>query len=162
MVDDDYVERATTLDSTDAPQGTRLDNSETKQDYYRRLAVLNSLDYNGKWRDERRETAKNASAIVDAVAGSLSLTPFQKAEAHRRFAALPDKYNQSYPTSLVAVCVCGVVGAEDGREYSPKARHPDAAVDGWDYRWYSVVQDTGVSYSEFHSCWESIKAEVGD
>lgn len=158
MVTEDFVERATTFNGSDASAGKRLDDYEYKKDYYRRLSVHNSLRWNGKWKDRRRETAKTASAIVDAVAGQLELTPYQKEEAHRKFSQLPDRYNKAYSTALLALCICGLVGRQDGRNYHPNQIHPDSNVHNQltDF----AGETKGIYYRSFYKCWCAVKHEV--
>lgn len=158
MTNDDQVERATTFNGDDAPPGKRLDNSESLDNYYSRLSLANSLDFNGKWKDRRRETQKNASAIVDAVAGQLELTDYQVNEAHRYFTVIPNRFNESHSTEVVALCVCGLAGRQDGRDYHPNAIRPSTDVDT---TFAEIANGTGVSYNEFHSVWEAIRQELG-
>lgn len=155
---DDYVDQATTLKSSDAPDGERLDGSERHQDHYQRLAVANSLDWNGKWRDERRATRKDASAIIDAVASTLELTEYQTNKAHRYFDHLPDDYNQAYSTSLLALCVTGMAGRDDGRDYHPNNVHPESETDGAFVEF--ARDDLGASYEQLYSCWNRIRGEL--
>lgn len=157
MIDEDYVERATTFDGQDAPPGDRLDGSESFRNYYKRLSVANTLDWNGKWRSERRETIKNASAIVDAIASQLQLTDYQTEEAHRIFANLSLELNEAHSTSLLALCICALVGRKDGRDYHPNQHHPRASRDTDFAR---IAEDIGVSYAALYSCWKRIRREV--
>lgn len=154
--DDDHVERATTFNGSDAPAGERLDGYETKQNHYRRLSAKNSLRWNGKWRDEQRETRTDAAAILDSVASHLELTPYQQKEANREFTALPDKYIEAYSTALVALCVCGLVGRKDGRNYHPNnlnSDHPSS-------EFTRLVEDITVSHAALHKCWDSVEGEM--
>lgn len=155
---DEHVERATTFRGYDAPTDERLDGSETLYDYYDRLSVANSLDWNGKWRDEKRATQKDASAILDAVAAHLELTDYQKSESHRRFSSLPNRLNQHYQTSLLAIAVCAVVGYEDGRKYHPTILQDD--TDDPPYAFAELVSDIDVTFTEFYRCWSDVQMEA--
>lgn len=154
---DEYVERATTFQGSDASNDERLDGSESLANHYSRLSLANSLNWNGKWRDENRETEQNATAILDAIASKLELTNHQKEVAHRYLRALPSKYNQAYSTAVVALCVCGIAGRKDGRSYTPQAaaENPSGA-----FEFRELIGETNASHSEFASCWSSIKKEV--
>lgn len=157
---DDYVDRATTLKGIDAPSETRLDGSETKQNYYSRLAVANSLDWNGKWRDEWRATRKDSVAIVDAIASSLELTPYQKERAQHYFDSLPSDYNEAYSTSLLALCVCGISGKLDGRNYHPNRHHSNGPEPTHNNKFAQLTYQNEIAYSELWSCWRNIEEEI--
>lgn len=159
MTNDDHVDRKTTLRSTDAPPGERLDGSESRRDHYDRLKNVNSLRWNGKWKDRERETQKNASAILDATASTLELTDYQKREAHRIFSNLPDKFHTAYSTSLLTLCVCGLVGAQDGRRYHPNRVQPDRNYHE-PHGFISFFEGLNASYQEFYRCWKRIESEV--
>lgn len=156
MTDEDYVERATTFDGGDAPSGERLDGSESLQNYYDRLSVWNSLGWNGKWKDRNRETTKNTTAIVDAVAAQMELTDYQKAEAQRMFSNLPDRYNQARSTALLALCICAIVGVQDGRNYHPSQVKYNTA----DNIFVDIANEIEVSFSELYTCWRQLREEV--
>lgn len=157
MKDDEYVERATKFRWSEAPGGKRLDGSESFQNFHKRLSVWNSLDWNGKWKRRRRETRKNAVAIVDAVAGQLELTDYQTSETQTRFADLPPKYNKAYSTALLAVCIGALTAREDGRDYHPNQAHPNSDTQN---EFTEVVDDIGVSYSALYSCWKALRREI--
>lgn len=156
---DEYVDRATTLSGSDAPSEKRMDGSETKQNYYNRLAVANSLDWNGKWRDERRATRKDSVAIVDAIASTLELTDFQTERAQKFFESLPKNYNEAYSTALLALCVCGLSGRKDGRRYHPNRIHPNTD-DECAGKFEELADDLSVEYSRFYSCWNRVEGEL--
>jgi hypothetical protein len=156
---DEQVDQATSFRSYDAPDGERLDGSEQFQDYYDRLGVANTLNWNGKWRDEHAETKRNALAIVDAVAGQLQLTDFQSGKARVWFTELPDKFNESRSTGLLALCICALVAREDGRTYHPNQYHDGSDVEN---NFVRVADDLDVTYSQLSSCWSAVKSEVTD
>lgn len=154
---DEYVEQATKITGSDAPDKQRLDGYESQQDLYQRLAVANSLDWNGKWRDEYRATRKDAAAIVDAIGSSLELTDFQKQRAKEYFDQLPDSYNEAYSTLLLALCVCGLSGRVDGRDYHPNELHPNSTSNG---EFAHLAKRNGIRYSRLYSCWNRIEGEI--
>lgn len=156
---DEYVEQATKITGSDAPDEMRLDGTESKQQMYQRFSVWNSLDWNGKWRDEERATQKDASAIIDAIASSLELTDLQATRAKSYFDSLPDSYNQAYSTALLAVCVCGLSGRQDGREYHPNTIHPSTDESTGSFA-HLAREEIGVSYSQLYSCWNRVRGEV--
>lgn len=157
-MDDDNVDKATTFNGSEAPSGKRLDKSESFSDYYGRLAVANSLDFNGKWKQRRRETRKNASAILDAIAGQMQLTDFQKRKAHRLFSDLPSEYNESRPTALLALVIAALAAREDGRSYHP---NQCASTSNITNNFTKIASELGFSYSRVYGCWQSVKHEVG-
>lgn len=155
--DDDQVEQATTFSVNEVPGGRRLDGSEEYSDYYDRLSKLNSLRWNGKWSNTAREKAIDRSAILDSIAGELQLTDYQHDEASRRFRKLPTDVIQAHQTPAVALAVCAIVGKEDGRTYHYNQAH--GQTDENDIK--NIVDDIGVSYSEFATIWRTIQEEVG-
>lgn len=156
MTDDDHVEQATTFDAENAPPGNRLDGIESHYEHYNRLSLANDSRFNGKWTDEKQQTKKNSSAIVDAIAGQLELTDYQKSESHRIFSSLPGNFNRGYHTHLVAITVCGIVGVRDGRKYHPDHVHPDAK----ETPIKQLINELGIQRGEYYSCWDAVKEEV--
>lgn len=153
---DESVERATTFNYVDAQAEERLDGSESKRNHYNRLGVFNSLDWNGKWKDRKKETQKNASAIVDAITCQLELTDYQKRETHRRFNALPDSYNEAYSTAMLALCVAGHVARKDGRDYHPNNLNRDDD----DRNFTQLVDELGINQTVLNSCWIRVRRQV--
>lgn len=157
MTNEEYIERATTFDGYEAPATERPDGRrESLKSHYNRLSILNSLDYNGKWEDKVRQTAKNGSDIIDAVASQLELTDYQKQEAHHRFTDISERRKQGNKTHMIALCVCGIVGVEDGRDYHPNhvlPHTPDSAFGDF-------AVETGLRHSELYSCWESVRGDM--
>lgn len=152
MSDEDQVERATTFSASEAPGGERLDGSEAYSNYYKRLSELNSLRWNGKWSNTARENAIDRSATLDSVAGQLQLTDYQHDEAARIYQSLPTRIHEGYSTPLVAACVCGIVGREDGRDCHPhniRATTPHT-------NFGEFLKDHGYSFTETFRCWEAI------
>ena len=150
-----YQKEATTFDATDAPSGRRLDGTESFQRKYRRLSLANTLDWNGKWRDERRATQRDSMAIVDAIAAQLELTSFQKKRARQFYTDLPDNYNQAYSSRLLAFVVAGIAGLEDGRKYHPNNLREGNADDD-----YAALADEVGTPSEIHSVWQRVRGEL--
>lgn len=157
MSDDETVERATTFSGDEAPAGKRLDGSETYSSHYDRLSKVNSLRWNGKWSNTRREKGIDRSAILSSIAGDLQLTSYQRSEADRRFHKLPTEVIRAHQTPAVALAVCAIVGKEDGRDYHYNQAHDQ--VDGGEIK--DVVGDIGISYSEFGTIWRKVQKEVG-
>jgi len=147
---DEQTGQATTLYPTDVAD-------ESKREKYSRLALANSLNWNGKWRDETRATKRDQNAILDAIAGQLQLTPYQHQRSRSVFDDLPDGFSgQGYSTRVVALCVCGIVGREDGRNYHPNKLHPNASSESGS-GFSSIADEIDVSYQEVYSCWSTVK-----
>jgi hypothetical protein len=151
-MEDNDTEEATTFDPTDAPLKERLDGVESKRDQFKRLKDKNTLRWNGKWHDSKREAKYDRQAIVDSVAGHLSLTDYQHAEAQRIFDELPANYNRAYATSKLAFAVCAFVAWKDGRDYHPSADHPD--------HFEQARQDYNIDDRVFQSIWARVYTEV--
>lgn len=156
-MNDENVDQATLINGCEASSGERLDETETHRNLYRRLAIANSLDWNGSWRDEKRATTQDNHAIVDAVAAQLELTPYQKDEAHASLDSLPRELLGAYQSYLLALCICGVVGRRDGRDYHPNKAHPNADTDS---KFGELFEDTDSEYSKLYSCWNRIDGEL--
>lgn len=156
---DEYVDHATTMDPSDAPAAERLDGIETKREQMSRFSRSNTLKWNGKWRNERRETSENASAVVESIAGQLELTPYQKARALNIYDSLPDSFDTGYATGLLALVICGIVGRKDGRDYHPNQIRPGTQPDA-DNTFANLTDELGITYTELYSCWMSIEREV--
>jgi hypothetical protein len=158
---DESVDEATIFDPTDAPLTDRLDGIESQRQHYQRLSVANSLNHNGKWRDENKQTEMNSQAIVDAVASQLELTDYQTERAKHFFDQLPDRFNQGYSTSLLALCVVGFAGREDGRRYHPSLISPSSVREPHKpspFRDLAIRLD--ISYSELYKCWHKVGREL--
>lgn len=154
---DEIVEQATMLNGCEAPPGNRGDGIETRRNHYRRLAIANSLDWNGKWRNERRATIKDNLAIVNAIAGHLELTDYQKQRSETVFEALPNSLYGAYESALLALCVCGLVAREDGRTYHPNNAHPNSDTTT---EFTDVFDDINAEYKQLYSCWERVRGEM--
>lgn len=118
-MNDDNVDSATWFDPNDVPNSRRLDNSESLRNHYRRLGLQNLEGRNGKWVDEKRIAPKDRKAVLDAVAGQLEVTSYQRARAWHLMQDLPDATYQGNPIGLVSLCVCAIACRNDGRIYHP-------------------------------------------
>lgn len=152
-----HVRTGTTFNISEVPERQRLDGTESLRETYRRLSVADSPDWDGGWKDRNKETEENSHAIIDSIASSFELTPHQKQRARRYFDALPDNYNQAYSTALLALCVCGFVGREDGRDYHPnnvRERKPTAENDI-----ARLASELDLRYGQVFSCWNRLRGE---
>lgn len=154
---DETVEQATLLKGCEAPDGERHDKTETHRNHYNRLALANSLKWNGHWRDEKQATDSDNHAIIDAVAGQLELTSHQQERAHAELDDLPRELLGAYQSALLALCLCGVIATEDGREYHPNNAHPNSNTES---EFVSLFKSTGANYSKLYSCWERVRSEL--
>lgn len=137
-VDDENVEPATRIDSKDSNNGVRYDNTESYRNFYRRLELWNRDDRNGKWVDEEKAGQDDRSAILDAVAGQLELTDYQKERAWYLLQQLGTDTFRANPTGLVCFCVCAIACREDGREW-----HPDRARESNDHKFSYFLRELG-------------------
>lgn len=156
-MNDDYVERATVFNINEAPSKKRKDNSGTIRGLYARLEQRDDPRRTGGFLDEERRTIEDGAAIVNAVASSLNLTKRQREDAERRFQNLSDNFNQAYATELLAICICGIIGREDGRDYHPNNVHPRATTDN---EFAGVVESAGIGYGRLFSCWNRIESDA--
>lgn len=154
---DDYVEQATLINGNEAPDGIRNDGTETHRNHYSRLSLANSGNWNGKWRDEQRATDHDNHAIVDAVGGQLELTSYQQERSHAVLDSLPRELLGAYQSALLALCVCGIVAARDGRNYHPNNAHPNSNTDNV---FVSLFDGINAEYSKLYSCWNRIEDEL--
>lgn len=154
---DELVEQATTLNGNEAPQGKRRDDTETYRQHYRRLALANNPNFNGQWRDEERSTVEDNAAIVDAIGGQLELTTFQKDRAREALVKLPSELLGAYQSALIALCICGLVGRRDGRDYHPNNAHPNSDTES---KFVDIFEATDTTYTRLYSCWERMEQEL--
>jgi len=162
-MDDEYVEQATTLHASDIDPGVRGNGWESRRDYYRRLAVANKLYWNGKWVDRKRKTGHDTASIVAAAASQLELTDYQKTRTQHLLPHVPAERIQGYKTATIALCLCGLVGRADGRDYHPNILHPDTSdVSDSGYEFAEFAEQNDISYTELSHCWDSIKTDLGD
>lgn len=152
---DDQADWRTTLSPDDVSTGKRLDGSENKQDYYKRLAVANTLDWNGKWVEEERITEKSERGIFDSMAARLELTDFQKERGWGWYKQLPDHFRTAYRMEMVLLVVCGLTGEKDGRNYHPNNLRADDPNE-----FGELANRIDISYKQFYKCWDRIEAMV--
>lgn len=149
---------ATDFDEDDVPNDLRLDGLETRRNFYNRLRVRHSHNWDGKRISETRKTKKDTSEILDAIASQMELTDYQKAQAHRAFSNLPSVYNDSTSTALLALCTCSLVANEDGRAYHPHQLRPESRKSN---KFVELADELGVSYTRVYKCWTKLQSEVG-
>lgn len=128
----------------------RLDGTESYEDYYTRLSLINTGIWTGTWADENQRARQEKLAIFDALAGQLDLTPFQKEQGRTAFDGLNLRELSSpggIDTTLVAICVAAVVVRRDGRKY-----HPQANDESNDDLFTALLDDFGYDDSVIHSC----------
>jgi len=136
----------------------RMDGSETFENYYRRLASLNTGVRNGKWADESKLRRQEKLAIYDAIAGQLELTPYQKRRGRLLFDRLSVSELSSpggIDTPLVAVCVAAVVVREDGRMF-----HPSRSEKRNDGLFTALLDDIGYTARTVQKCYEKVLHRV--
>lgn len=154
---DSEVKPATVFDEDDVSNKRRLDNSESKKQFYQRLGVWHSENYDGKRISETQKTKSDRKDIVNAVATQIELTDYQEQEAARAFTNLPDSYKLSHPASLVALCVCALIANEDGRGYHPhQLRHNSSCPNMFE----QAADNMDFSYSEVYKCWSKLSTEI--
>lgn len=153
---DELDEEATTFNGCEAPSGMRADGVESFQNFYSRLSLANSLRWRGKWRDEGRMTHEDNHAILDSIAGQLELTDYQQTRAHNLIDKLPDTVFQAYQSLLLGLCVCGVVGYQDGRNYHPNSVRTETDTSAADM-YVELYEETDASYRAFYTCWKRVE-----
>lgn len=156
-MNDEVVEWRTTFDVSDAPHDNRLDSIETKHEMYSRLAVANTLDWNGKWRDENRVTEKTERHIIDALSSQLELTDFQKDRAQKLYYDSREELLPSYSIETLSLCAVGLSGNADGRNYHPNnlLRSNESKN-----RYAELAIEVGVSHSKLLSCWTKMETWI--
>jgi len=147
---DEQTGQATTLYPTDVAD-------ESKREKYSRLALANSLNWNGKWRDEERATIQDNRAIVEAIAGQLELTDYQQERALTELERIPRELLGAYESAMLALCLCGLIARKDGRDYHPNHTHPNSDRDS---TFVNLFAETSATYSQFYSCWKRVSSEI--
>lgn len=136
----------------------RLDSRETNQSLYKRLNLLNTGRWNGKWRDESHELIIENFAIYDAIASQLELTDRQKSIGRSKFLIADNgRYSQMGGVRAVAFCVCKLVCGKDGREYYPTR---NAANN--DSLFMKVADDFGLSQWELEKVIPKLRTELNN
>ncbi|WP_264822352.1 hypothetical protein [Halocatena marina] len=150
------------LNPSDADNGRRLDGFESFDAHYRRLSGLNQGVYTGKWADQSKLGQQDNLAVLDAVASTLELTPFQHRRSRLLFKQLGERgvigelsSPGSIDTALVAASVCALVSRIDGRMY-----HPNRTDDRNDELLTSFMDDRGYSDKSIRSCLNKVSARL--
>jgi len=154
---DEQTGQATHFNASDVADTDRHDGIESRRNHYSRLAIANSLDWNGSWRDEDRATIKDNRAIVEAIASQLELTDYQQERALRELESIPRELLGAYESAMLALCLCGVIARRDGRDYHPNHTHPNSDRDSDFVR---LFDETSATYSQFYSCWKRVSYEI--
>lgn len=151
-------ENTTVINADDAPNTKRLDGTETQANFYRRLAVTNTLKWNGKWRDEKQRTNSNTTSVVGAIACQLELTDHQKEVAHRYRRQIDSGFSRGYGLSTVAATLCGLAGWKDDRSY-----HPNALRNDWrgENEMANLLRSEDIAFSTYARCWGALENELG-
>jgi hypothetical protein len=153
---DDQVEQATRFELDDVP--------DDKKQKFERLAKWNRADRDGDWMDRSQQALHDTLRLVDTFAGRLGLTDFQHERAKSYLKALDSSTRQGRRAELLAFVVCGVSGAQDGREYGPGPLHPDADETGSQRTrrtWQRLSGDLGLTYRGCSRAWHSVCNELG-
>lgn len=154
---EDQVEEATTFDPSEAPDGERLDGSETHRTRYERLADANTLRWNGAWQDRKSETPRDHEAILDSIASCLELTSLQRERAKEYLDFLPGEFSTKRSTAVVTTAVCMISANEDGRNYHPNMVHPNSSAEN---ELRDIQESVGFSYRLLFSTWNDVKEEL--
>lgn len=145
-------------DSADYHGKTRLDGTETFNEYYRRLANLNTGIWTGTWADKEALRRSDNLAVFDAIAGQLELTPHQKNVARAAYDDLNLRELSSpdgIDATLVAVMVCAVACRADGRMY-----HPSRGDETNDPLFVDLLSGFDYRPSVVHSCYAKVLNRV--
>lgn len=148
------MDHCTTFKSSESPPGSRLDYSESYSSHYDRLGTLNTLDWNGKWRDESSVTEKSLIGVRDSITSALDMTDYQKQRTAYLIDQLKDDFIQPYSTSLFVFTVAMHVGRKDGRNWHPNVIHPQK--DEYDSDFGKLANELGIKYNKLYSCWTSV------
>jgi len=144
---DESVDNATTLNPDDAPAH--------KRHQYRLHRRNNQPGQNGKWRDETVHIPKDRKNVLDAIAGQLELTDYQRQRSRHLLGQLPDDHFRANATKLVCFVLAGHVGAEDGRDY-----HPRNLIRNEANQYATEAAALGIEYSELASCWYRVREDL--
>lgn len=148
----DYVEPATKIDPDDAPPTNRADGSESQRDFYQRLELANRLEWNGKWRDERIQNAKDRRAVLDIVSSALELKGHQRERAKQILSEVPPGMRQGYEMLLLAFCASAFACKPDGRNF-----HPDRAHANNDSLFAALLDDLDYSDRRIRKCYRRLE-----
>lgn len=155
MTETDRIEPATRIDPDDAPKSYRPDLSESKRDFYKRLELVNRLEWNGKWRDEVLHRKKERQAILDAITDSLDMKPHQRERARRILSDVPDSMKQGYEIPLLTFCAAAHACRPDDRMW-----HPDRNAENNDPLFSRVLDSFDFSETVVRKCYHRVENEV--
>lgn len=137
----------------------RADSGESTESMYRRLAMLNTGLWNGKWENKEALHRSDNLGLFDAIASSMDLTDYQ----HRRARHLFDKFplgTFGYEARIVAFVICVLVAEEDGREFDPTekvADESDLQEVETDEQFHRVALNEGLHYGTLESVIHKIR-----
>jgi hypothetical protein len=152
------TENATKFHGYDASPGSRLDDTESLSEYYRRLANINAGIWTGEWADKEALRRSDNLAIFDAISGQLELTPYQKRIARTQFDELNLRELSSpsgIDTPLVAIIVSAIVCRQDGRIY-----HPNRSDNSNDELFTNLLTEFDYRDSVVRSCYDKVLNRV--
>jgi len=160
MFDEEDAEWRTTFEPDDAPPTDRLDESEGRREHYRRLAVTNTLGWNGKWRSEKKVTDKSERGLFDSICSSLELTDFQQKRAWKYYQQFPKSYRKGYPVSIQLLVACAYSGWKDGRNYRPIEDDEQRDKEQISDDITQIIDDIDGNMREFRSIWFRLMGEI--
>lgn len=155
IMDTDYIEPATRIDSSDAPSVSRYDGVESLKQFYHRLQLVNTLEWDWEWRDESQQRTKDRQAILDAIASSLELKTHQRERTKKILSDAPDSMRQGYEITLLTFCAAALACKPDGRHY-----HPDRSARNNDSTFSAVLDRLGLSHRQVRKCYRRLESRI--
>lgn len=149
---------ATRFYGAESPNGYRLDGTESLNEYYSRLANLNSGIWTGTWADKTALRRADNLAIFDSISGQLELTTYQNTVAREQFDSLNLRELSSpggVDATLVAIMTAAIVCRQDGRLY-----HPSREDSVNDPLFVSLLDGFGYRDSVVHGCYAKVLERV--
>lgn len=143
---EESVEPATSFNASEAPPD--------KYQLYSRMENNQRKECVGNWVDETELTVQDHKAVVDAIAGQLELTSFQKESAKRLLSDIPVEEFYGCGTSSIALAICAFPAWGDGRHYHPNTLHPSSNVET-ELTEFAGSED--ISYTQYYRCWNRVK-----
>lgn len=107
------------------------------------------------WISRREQMVSDRRGVLDAIAGQLELTPYQRERAAHLMDDIDERRFRARKTALVLLCLCGHVGREDGRDYHPNRLNATGAD-----KFAELARDISASHSELYSCWVGVGNDV--
>ena len=154
------TENATHFHADDIDEVTfRKDSGESTESHYRRLAMLNTGLWNGKWENKEALHRQDNLALFDAIADSMDLTDYQ----HRRGRLLFDRFplgTFGYDARYVAFAIGALVAEQDGREFDPTelvGGKEDLDEVETDEQFHRVVLDEGLHYGTLETVLNKVR-----